>query len=41
MIHTEVLDGLLKRGEAPKVEVPEPFFKDEDFQNMQIVDGGP
>ena len=40
MIHTEVLDGLLKRGEAPKVEVPEPFFKDEDFQNMQIVDGG-
>lgn len=39
MIHTEVLDGLLKRGEVPKVEVPEPFFKDEDFQDIQIVDG--
>lgn len=39
MIHTEVLDELLKKGEAPKVEVPEPFFKDEDFQDMQIVDG--
>ena len=39
MIHTEVLDELLKKGEAPKVEVPEPFFRDEDFQDMQIVDG--
>ncbi len=39
MIHTEVLDELLKKGEAPKMEVPEPFFRDEDFQDMQIVDG--
>ncbi len=40
MIHTEVLDALRQKAEAPEVEVPEPFYKDEDFENMKIVDGG-
>lgn len=40
MIHTEVLDVLRQKAEAPEVKVPEPFYKDEDFKNMKIVDGG-
>lgn len=39
MIHTEILDTLSGKGEPPKIEVPEPFYKDEDFQDMEIVDG--
>ncbi len=39
MTHTEVLDVLLKKAETPKIEVPEPFYKDEDYQNLKIVDG--
>lgn len=40
MIHTEVLDRILEKAEAPKIQVPEPFYKDEDFRDMKIVDGG-
>ncbi len=40
LIHTEVLDALRDKAEAPEVKVPEPFYKDEDFQDMKIVDGG-
>ncbi len=39
MIHTEVLDALRQKAETPEIEVPEPFYKDEDFQNIEIVDG--
>ncbi len=41
MVHTEILDTLLKKKAEPlEIEVPEPFYKDEDFQNLKIVDGG-
>lgn len=40
LIHTEVLDVLREKAEVPKIETPEPFYKDEDFQDMKIVDGG-
>lgn len=40
MIHTEVLDALREKAEEPEITVPEPFYKDEDFKNMKIVDGG-
>lgn len=39
MVHVEVLDGISGRKEALEIKVPEPFYKDEDFQNMKIVDG--
>lgn len=40
MIHTEVLDRILNQTEAPSIQVPEPFYRDEDFRNMKIVDAG-
>ncbi len=41
MVHTEILDTLLKKKAEPlEIKVPEPFYKDEDFQNLKIVDGG-
>ncbi len=40
MIHTEVLDAIRIKAEAPDIQVPEPFYKDEDFKNRKIVDGG-
>ena len=39
LIHTEVLERLSKKAEPIEIQVPEPFYKEEDFQNCKIVDG--
>ncbi len=40
LIHTEVLDALLGKAKTLDIEIPEPFYRDEDFPDIEIVDGG-
>lgn len=39
LIHTEVLDALPGENKALEIEIPKPFYRDEDFQDIEIVDG--